>query len=113
VKRGRFAPSPTGALHLGSAAAALFSAARARALGGAHVLRMEDIDGPREVPGAAEAIVHLFSESKRAADLPPPNAPDMNPVGVEANRRNLEVAIDCVHRLGMIPRRFSVEELLA
>ena len=63
-------------------------------------------------PGAAEAIVHLFSESKRAAGLPP-TALDMNPVGVEANRRNLEVAVDCVHRLGMIPRRFSVEELLA
>jgi 4,5-dihydroxyphthalate decarboxylase len=67
----------------------------------------------KERPGAAEAILHLFSESKRAADLPPPNALDMNPIGVEANRRNLEVAIDCVHRLGMIPRRFSVEELLA
>jgi len=64
-------------------------------------------------PGAAEAIVHLFSESKRAAGLPLPIALDMNPVGVEANRRNLEVAVDCVHRLGMIPRRFSVEELLA
>jgi 4,5-dihydroxyphthalate decarboxylase len=67
----------------------------------------------KERPGAAEAILHLFSESKRAANLPPPNALDMNPVGVEANRRNIEVAIDCVHRLGMIPRRFSVEELLA
>jgi len=55
--RGRFAPSPTGALHLGSAAAALFCAAAALQAGGALVLRMEDIDRPRVVPGAAEAIL--------------------------------------------------------
>ena len=35
----------------------------------------------------------------------------MNPFGVEENRRNLEVAIDCTYRQGMIPRRFTVEEL--
>jgi 4,5-dihydroxyphthalate decarboxylase len=45
-------------------------------------------------------------ESKKAAGDPP-----MLPHGLEANRRNLEVAIDCAHRQGMIPRRFSVEEL--
>jgi 4,5-dihydroxyphthalate decarboxylase len=67
----------------------------------------------QERPDAAEAIVRLFSESKQAAGLPRPGTLDMNPVGREANRRNLEVAIDCVHRLGMIPRRFGVDELLA
>jgi 4,5-dihydroxyphthalate decarboxylase len=36
----------------------------------------------------------------------------MAPFGLEANRRNLEVAVDCVFRQGMIPRRFAVEELL-
>ena len=36
----------------------------------------------------------------------------MNPFGLEENRRNLEVAIDCMFRQGMIPRRFTVEELL-
>ncbi|MDC3953147.1 tRNA glutamyl-Q(34) synthetase GluQRS [Polyangium jinanense] len=55
--RGRFAPSPTGALHLGSAAAAIFCAAAAQQAGGTLVLRMEDIDRPRVVPGAAEAIL--------------------------------------------------------
>lgn len=50
--RGRFAPSPTGALHLGSAAAALVTAVRARAMGGALVLRIEDLDRARVVPGA-------------------------------------------------------------
>ena len=60
-----------------------------------------------------DEILRLFSESKRAAGLPAPDALDMNPVGLETNHRNLEVAIDCVYRQGMIPRRFEVEELFA
>ncbi len=55
--RGRFAPSPTGDLHLGSAAAALFCAAAARARGGRLVLRMEDLDGDRVIPAARAAIL--------------------------------------------------------
>ena len=35
----------------------------------------------------------------------------MNPFGLEENRRNLEVAIECIYRQEMIPRRFTVEEL--
>jgi glutamyl-tRNA synthetase len=54
--RGRFAPSPTGELHLGSAAAAVFSAAAALRARGALVLRVEDIDTPRVVPGQAARI---------------------------------------------------------
>jgi glutamyl-tRNA synthetase len=52
--RGRFAPSPTGDLHLGSAAAALVAWLRARAAGGTFVLRVEDIDGPRLVAGSEQ-----------------------------------------------------------
>ena len=50
--RGRFAPSPTGDLHLGSAATALVAWLSARAAGGRLVLRVEDIDGPRVVAGS-------------------------------------------------------------
>lgn len=53
----RFAPSPTGDLHLGGAWTALASWAFARAHGGACVLRVEDIDTPRVVRGSAERIV--------------------------------------------------------
>src|SRR6266581_4196877 len=55
--RGRFAPSPTGALHLGTAKAALVAWRRARQAGGAFVIRIEDIDAPRVVPGAQEALL--------------------------------------------------------
>lgn len=54
--RTRFAPSPTGKMHLGHARTALVIWLRARKLGGRIVMRVEDIDRPRVVPGAADAI---------------------------------------------------------
>ena len=62
---------------------------------------------------AAAEIVRLFEESKRTARLPAPDTLDLNPVGREANRRSLEIAIDCAYRQRMIPRRFEAEELFA
>jgi len=55
--RGRFAPSPTGPLHLGNARTALLSWLSARAAGGEYLLRVEDLDAPRVRPGAEAAIL--------------------------------------------------------
>jgi len=55
--RGRYAPSPTGSIHLGNASTALLAWLAARAEGGTFVLRMEDLDRPRVVPGAAGKIL--------------------------------------------------------
>src|SRR6185295_8164148 len=53
--RGRYAPSPTGMIHLGNARTALAAWLSVRSQGGAFVWRVEDLDGPRTVPGLAEA----------------------------------------------------------
>jgi glutamyl-Q tRNA(Asp) synthetase len=57
---GRFAPSPTGDLHLGSLAAAVASYLHARQAGGEWLVRVEDIDPPREVAGSAASILRTL-----------------------------------------------------
>jgi 4,5-dihydroxyphthalate decarboxylase len=59
-------------------------------------------------PELVREVYRLLVASKRAA---PVDAPDTTPFGVEANRRNLEIAIDCAYRQALIPRRFTVDEL--
>lgn len=62
-------------------------------------------------PDVVREIWRLLKEAKSRAGLPRAGELDTQPFGLEANRHNLEIAIDYVYRQHLIPRRFSVDEL--
>ncbi|MES2978442.1 MAG: tRNA glutamyl-Q(34) synthetase GluQRS [Pseudomonadota bacterium] len=90
VYRGRFAPSPTGPLHAGSLVAALASWLDARAHGGKWLVRIEDVDTPRCVPGADTLILQQLA----AFGLVPDEAPEYQSRRTAYYQRALDQLVD-------------------
>ena len=104
--RGRYAPSPTGRIHLGNAATALLAWLSVRARGGAYVLRLEDLDTPRVVAGSTEGILRdlawLGLDWDEGPDVGGPHAPYLQ----SQRRRLYEEAFDRLRRAGIVYRCF-------
>jgi glutamyl-Q tRNA(Asp) synthetase len=93
---GRFAPSPTGALHFGSLVAAVASWLDARAAGGRWLVRIEDVDTTRTVPGAADEILRTLEAVGLAWD---------GEVVRQSERADLyEAALDRLRAAGLVYR---------
>lgn len=85
--RGRFAPSPTGPLHAGSLVAALASWLDARAHGGTWLVRIEDTDTPRVVPGSLQTILQQLSACGLDSDETPTLQSERTPLYQQALER--------------------------
>ncbi|MBR1709096.1 MAG: glutamate--tRNA ligase [Clostridia bacterium] len=86
--RTRFAPSPTGYLHLGGLRTALYTYLLAKKHGGTFILRIEDTDQEREVPGAIDLIYKSMHEAGLNYDEGPDVGGDYGPY-IQTQRRDL------------------------
>jgi glutamyl-Q tRNA(Asp) synthetase len=106
---GRFAPSPTGPLHAGSLVAALASWLDARAHGGRWLVRIEDVDGPRCVPGADSEILRQLARRGLVPDEPPLR----QSTRVDHYQRALDALIAGGQSYGCACTRSEIERALA
>ncbi len=110
--RGRYAPSPTGRLHVGSARTALAAWLSLRARGGVFVMRVEDLDGPRAVPGMAEAILEDLKWLGLVWDAGPALGGPHRPYTQSERFHLYEAALDRLHGLErLFPCRHSRKDL--
>ena len=112
--RTRFAPSPTGYLHLGGLRTALYTYLFAKKNGGKFILRIEDTDQEREVPGAVELIYKSLREAGLEYDEGPDVGGDYGPY-IQTQRRDtyLPYAMQLVQSGAAYPCFCTKEELQA
>ena len=110
--RTRFAPSPTGYLHLGGLRTALYTYLFARKHGGKFILRIEDTDQEREVPGAIELIYSSLREAGLDYDEGPDVGGDYGPY-IQTQRKDmyLPYALKLVEKGAAYPCFCTKEEL--
>lgn len=111
----RFAPSPTGFLHLGNLYGALVDERLAHQSGGVFYLRIEDTDQKREVPGAVEKILDMFAEYGLSTDESASPDGDIGAYGPYRQRLRAEIYQACAKRLvakGLAYPCFCTEEEL-
>ena len=98
--RVRFAPSPTGSLHIGGLRTALFNYLFAKRMGGAFVLRIEDTDKTREIPGSIEDIQDMLEWCNIVPDegplscQPGPHGPYIQSERLEIYHAHCEKLVD-------------------
>ena len=112
--RTRFAPSPTGYLHLGGLRTALYTYLFAKKNGGQFILRIEDTDQEREVPGAVELIYKSMRQAGLVYDEGPDVGGDYGPY-IQTQRRDtyLPYAMQLVESGAAYPCFCTKEELQA
>ena len=110
--RTRFAPSPTGFMHVGNLRTALYEYLIAKSLGGDFVLRIEDTDQERKVEGAVDIIYHTLQNAGLIHDEVPDIGGDYGPY-VQSERKNMYLPYaEQLIRMGKAYRCFCTKERL-
>lgn len=99
-RRGRYAPSPTGPLHLGNLRTAMLAWLQARLAGGSFILRMEDLDQPRVKQGSATSILHDLRWLGLDWDEGPWSGGPFSPYCQSLRNPFYQAAFDLLHKKG-------------